>query len=57
MCQIPDSSRFPIEKGMEIIWIGDDFGKQVRQIILSKSFRKQLKTIYKQMMDRFKKAL
>jgi len=42
---------------MEIIWIGDDFGKQVRQIILSKSFRKQLKTIYKQMMDRFKKAL
>lgn len=45
-----------IEKGVDAIWYGDDFGTQISLIIPPETFREQLKPIYKQMNDRFKEA-
>ncbi len=45
-----------IEKGVDAIWVGDDFGTQTNLIIPPETFRVQLKPIYKMMIDRFKKA-
>ncbi|MFA5816493.1 MAG: uroporphyrinogen decarboxylase family protein [Bacteroidales bacterium] len=45
-----------IEKGVDAIWFGDDFGTQVSLIIPPYTFRDQLKPIYKRMIDRFKEA-
>ena len=45
-----------IEKGVDAIWFGDDFGTQVSLIIPPETFREQLKPIYKRMVDRFKEA-
>jgi len=45
-----------IEKGVDAIWFGDDFGTQVSLIIPPETFREQLKPIYKKMVDRFKLA-
>jgi uroporphyrinogen decarboxylase len=45
-----------IEKGVDVIWFGDDFGTQVSLIIPPETFRDQLKPIYKKMVDRFKLA-
>lgn len=46
-----------IEKGVDAIWFGDDFGTQVSLIIPPETFREQLKPIYKRMVDRFKAAM
>jgi uroporphyrinogen decarboxylase len=45
-----------IERGVDAIWFGDDFGTQTSLIIPPETFRDQLKPIYKQMVDRFKEA-
>jgi uroporphyrinogen decarboxylase len=45
-----------IEKGVDAIWFGDDFGTQVSLIIPPETFQTQLKPIYKKMIDRFKLA-
>jgi uroporphyrinogen decarboxylase len=45
-----------IEKGVDAIWFGDDFGTQVSLIIPPETFQTQLKPIYKKMVDRFKLA-
>ncbi len=45
-----------IEKGVDAIWFGDDFGTQVSLLIPPDIFRSQLKPIYTRMIDRFKKA-
>lgn len=45
-----------IEKGVDAIWFGDDFGTQTSLIIPPETFREQLKPIYKKMVDRFKLA-
>ncbi len=45
-----------IEKGVDAIWFGDDFGTQTNLIIPPETFREQLKPIYKRMIDRFKSA-
>jgi uroporphyrinogen decarboxylase len=45
-----------IEKGVDAIWFGDDFGTQTNLIIPPETFRDQLKPIYKRMVDRFKEA-
>lgn len=45
-----------IEKGVDAIWFGDDFGTQVSLIMAPETFREQLKPIYKRMVDRFKYA-
>ncbi|MCX6235939.1 MAG: hypothetical protein NTY07_00040 [Bacteroidia bacterium] len=45
-----------IEKGVDAIWFGDDFGTQTNLIIPPETFRLQLKPIYKRMVDRFKEA-
>lgn len=45
-----------IEKGVDAIWFGDDFGTQTSLIIPPETFRDQLKPIYKKMIDRFKLA-
>ncbi|HBB90594.1 MAG TPA: hypothetical protein DC042_02465 [Bacteroidales bacterium] len=45
-----------IERGVDAIWFGDDFGTQVSLIISPDTFRSQLKPIYKKMVDRFKEA-
>jgi len=45
-----------IEKGVDALWLGDDFGTQVSLLIPPKTFRDQLKPIYKRMIDRFKAA-
>jgi uroporphyrinogen decarboxylase len=42
-----------IEKGVDAIWFGDDFGTQMSLIIPPETFREQLKPHYKQMIDRF----
>jgi uroporphyrinogen decarboxylase len=43
-----------IDKGVDAIWFGDDFGTQVSLIIPPEIFRSQLKPVYKRMIDRFK---
>jgi uroporphyrinogen decarboxylase len=45
-----------IEKGVDALWFGDDFGTQVSLIIAPETFREQLKPIYKKMVDSFKCA-
>ena len=45
-----------IEKGVDAIWFGDDFGTQVSLIIPPETFREQMKPHYKRMIDRFKEA-
>lgn len=45
-----------IERGVDALWFGDDFGTQVSLIIHPDTFRDQLKPIYKRMVDRFKEA-
>lgn len=45
-----------IEKGVDAIWFGDDFGTQSSLIIPPEIFRSQLKPAYKKMIDRFKEA-
>ncbi|MEI8204388.1 MAG: uroporphyrinogen decarboxylase family protein [Bacteroidota bacterium] len=45
-----------IEKGVDVIWFGDDFGTQMNLIIPPETFREQLKPHYKLMVDRFKEA-
>ena len=45
-----------IEKGVDAIWFGDDFGTQTNLIIPPETFRDQLKPVYKKMIDRFKAA-
>lgn len=45
-----------IEKGVDALWFGDDFGTQTSLIIPPEIFRTQLKPIYKKMIDRFKQA-
>jgi uroporphyrinogen decarboxylase len=36
-----------IEKGVDAIWFGDDFGTQTNLIIPPETFRDQLKPVYK----------
>lgn len=45
-----------IEKGVDALWFGDDFGTQVSLLIPPETFRDQLKPVYKRMIDRFKAA-
>jgi uroporphyrinogen decarboxylase len=45
-----------IEKGVDAIWFGDDFGTQTSLIISPETFRDQLKPLYKKMVDQFKLA-
>jgi uroporphyrinogen decarboxylase len=45
-----------IDKGVDVIWFGDDFGTQTNLIIPPETFRDQLKPVYKKMIDRFKAA-
>ncbi len=45
-----------IERGIDAIWFGDDFGTQTSLIIPPETFQTQLKPIYKRMVDRFKEA-
>ena len=45
-----------IEKGVDAIWFGDDFGTQTSLIIPQDVFREQLKPFYTRMIDRFRKA-
>lgn len=45
-----------IERGVDAIWFGDDFGTQTSLIMAPETFREQLKPIYKKMVDRFKEA-
>lgn len=45
-----------IEKGVDAIWVGDDFGTQTSLIMSPEDFREQLAPFYKEMIDRFKEA-
>ncbi len=45
-----------IERGVDAIWVGDDFGTQISLIISPETFREQLLPHYKRMIDRFKEA-
>lgn len=45
-----------IEKGVDAIWFGDDFGTQTSLIMAPETFREQLKPHYKKMIDHFKSA-
>ena len=45
-----------IEKGVDAIWFGDDFGTQTSLIIPQDVFREQLKPFYTRMIDRFRRA-
>ena len=45
-----------IEKGVDAIWFGDDFGTQTNLIMAPETFREQLKPIYKRMIDQFREA-
>jgi uroporphyrinogen decarboxylase len=45
-----------IERGIDAIWFGDDFGTQTNLIIPPETFRMQLKPIYTRMIRRFKEA-
>jgi uroporphyrinogen decarboxylase len=43
-----------IEKGVDAIWVGDDFGTQTSLIMPPEVFKAQLKPLYKRMVDKFK---
>jgi uroporphyrinogen decarboxylase len=45
-----------IEKGVDAIWFGDDFGTQQSLIMPPETFRQQLKPIYTEMNRQFKAA-
>jgi len=45
-----------IDLGVDAIWFGDDFGTQTSLIFSQETFRDQLKSSYKGMIDRFKSA-
>lgn len=45
-----------IEKGVDAIWFGDDFGTQASLIIPPETFRDQLKPHYTRMINRFKEV-
>jgi len=45
-----------IEKGVDAIWVGDDFGTQQSLIMPPETFREQLKPHYKRMIDRFREV-
>ncbi len=45
-----------IEKGVDAIWFGDDFGGQEGLLISAPMFEEQLMPAYKRMIDRFKVA-
>lgn len=45
-----------IEKGVDAIWFGDDFGTQQSLIMPPEIFRSQLKPIYTRMIERFKQV-
>ena len=45
-----------IDKGVDAIWFGDDFGTQQSLIMSPEIFRTQLKPIYTQMIQRFRAA-
>lgn len=45
-----------IEKGVDAIWFGDDFGTQQSLIMSPETFRTQLKPIYTKMIQEFKRA-
>lgn len=45
-----------IDKGVDALWFGDDFGTQVSLLIPPENFRDKLKPFYKKMIDRFKEA-
>lgn len=45
-----------IEKGVDAIWYGDDFGTQQSLIMDPETFRNQLKPVYTKMNKRFKEA-
>lgn len=42
-----------IERGVDAIWFGDDFGTQQSLIMAPETFRAQLKPVYTQMIQRF----
>ncbi len=43
-----------IDKGVDAIWFGDDFGTQQSLIMAPETFREQLKPVYSEMIKRFK---
>jgi len=45
-----------IERGVDAIWVGDDFGGQENLLMSPAMFEQQLMPIYKRMIDRFKAA-
>ncbi len=45
-----------IDRGVDAIWFGDDFGTQQSLIMDPETFRSQLKPIYAAMVQRFKEA-
>jgi len=45
-----------IEKGVDALWYGDDFGTQQSLIMAPETFRDQLKPVYAKMNKRFKEA-
>ena len=45
-----------IDKGVDAIWFGDDFGTQQSLIMAPETFRSQLKPIYTNMIQTFKEA-
>jgi uroporphyrinogen decarboxylase len=45
-----------IERGVDAIWVGDDFGTQTGLIIPPEIFQAQLKPVYKKMVNHFKAA-
>lgn len=45
-----------IKRGVDAIWVGDDFGSQTSLLFSPQMFRDILKPIYKKMLDAFKAA-
>ena len=45
-----------IERGVDAIWVGDDFGGQEGLLIPPEMFEAQLMPVYRRMIDRFKAA-
>ncbi len=45
-----------IERGVDAIWVGDDFGGQDGLLISPEMFEAQLMPVYRRMLDRFKAA-
>jgi uroporphyrinogen decarboxylase len=45
-----------IERGVDAIWVGDDFGGQENLLLSPAMFERQLMPVYQRMIDRFKAA-